>query len=235
MRGMTPVDSPVGTSGDVDVPSRVDVIKKTEELVRGKLGSESTGHDWWHAERVRATALRIAEHEGADVFVVELAALLHDVEDYKFSGDEEAGPRFAAEYLKSVGVSDGIAVRVAEIIRRISFKGARVEQFPLSLEGRCLQDADRLDAIGAIGIARTFAYGGHVHRPIHDPEIPPVLHATVESYVTSVGTTVNHFHEKLLLLRDRMNTEYGRKLADSRHRYMVAFLDEFHAEWRGNA
>jgi uncharacterized protein len=215
--------------------SREEVIGKTGELVRSKLDEESTGHDWWHVERVRATALRIAEHERADVFVVELAALLHDVEDYKFSGSAEAGPRFAHEHLSSLGVSGDIADHVSDIIRRMSFKGANVEQLPLSLEGRCLQDADRLDAIGAIGIARTFAYGGHVGRPIHDPELAPTPHDTVDSYLNSKGTTINHFHEKLLLLRERMNTEFGRKLADERHRYMVAFLDEFHSEWQGQA
>lgn len=133
------------------------VLAETERFVRVRLGEEPTGHDWWHADRVRATAVRIAEMEGADVFVVELAALLHDVDDYKFSGGEEAGPRFAREYLLSVGVGEGVAGHVAGIIRGMSFKGAKVELAELSLEGKCVQDADRLDAMGAIGIARTFA------------------------------------------------------------------------------
>jgi len=211
------------------------VLVETERLVRLKLGEEPTGHDWWHADRVRTTAVRIAEMEGADVFVVELAALLHDVDDYKFSGDGEAGPRFAREYLLSIGVGEDVAEHVAEIIRGMSFKGAKVELSELSLEGKCVQDADRLDAMGAIGIARTFAYGGFVRRPIHDPDILPVMHSSADAYVDSKGTTINHFHEKLLLLGDRMNTEFGRKLAEGRHQYMVEFLERFHVEWGGHA
>jgi uncharacterized protein len=212
---------------------RPEVIEKTERVVRAKLGEESTGHDWWHAERVRATALRIAAEENADTFVVELAALLHDVDDYKFSGDEHSGPRFARDHLLSVDVSETVANHVSQIIHRISFKGARVAQLDLSLEGKCLQDADRLDAMGAIGIARTFAYGGFAQRPIHDPDVVPVMHNSAASYVGNKGTTINHFHEKLLLLRERMNTEYGKKLAEERHRYMVDFLQQFDAEWQG--
>jgi uncharacterized protein len=211
------------------------IVTKTERLVRDRLGEESTGHDWWHADRVRTTALRIAGEEGADGFVVELAALLHDVDDYKFSGDEEAGPSFACGYLLSTGVSAEIAEHVAEIIRWMSFKGANVEWRELSIEGKCVQDADRLDAMGAIGIARTFAYGGFVHRPIHDPEVPTVLHTSADAYINSKGTTINHFHEKLLLLRERMNTAFGRKLAEERHQYMVEFLQRFAAEWGGHA
>lgn len=212
-----------------------DVVQRTEALVRDKLGNESTGHDWWHAQRVRKIAVRIAEHEGADTFVVEIAALLHDVDDYKFSGSEEAGPQFAASWLKSLDVDAETADHIAQIIRRMSFKGAMVVEQPLSLEGQCLQDADRLDALGAIGIARAFAYGGYVKRPIHDPAEPPVLHVSAESYMTSRGTTINHFHEKLLLLTERMNTEHGRALAESRHKFMQRFLDKFDEEWAGRA
>lgn len=210
-----------------------ELIRKTEEVVRSKLHNESTGHDWWHADRVRSTAVRIAREESADAFVVELAALLHDVEDFKFSGSEDTGPRFAGDFLLSIGVAEQDANHVAEIIRNISFKGARVEPAPLSLEGRCIQDADRLDAIGAIGIARTFAYGGYKKRPIHDPDVAPVAHDSVRSYLDTKGTTINHFHEKLLLLRERMNTEFGRKLAEERHRFMEEFLAEFESEWSG--
>ena len=216
--------------------SSVDVIvAETERLVRDRLGDESTGHDWWHADRVRVTAVRIAAVEGADPLVVELAALLHDVDDYKFSGDEEAGSRFARSYLLSAGVSVNTADQVADIIRWMSFKGAKVELPELSLEGKCVQDADRLDAMGAIGIARTFAYGGFVRRPIHDPDVPAVMHASADAYINSKGTTINHFHEKLLLLREWMNTDFGRKLADERHRYMVDFLERFHTEWGEHA
>lgn len=219
----------------MSLPGARAVVAQTEKLVRAKLGEEPTGHDWWHAERVRKTAVRIAAEEKADVFVVELAALLHDVDDYKFSGDENAGPNFAREYLLSVEAGVEVAEHVSEIIRHMSFKGANVEQVALSLEGQCIQDADRLDAIGAIGIARTFAYGGFVQRPIHDPGTPPVMHTSADSYINSKGTTINHFHEKLLLLRERMNTDSGRKLAEERHRYMTGFLERFDAEWHGHA
>lgn len=224
----------IAVEGQVD-EFRKTIVRKTESLARKKLGDEPTGHDWWHAERVRATALDIARHEGADLFVIDLAALLHDIEDFKFSGSEESGPRFAVEWLLSMSVDNDVAEHVAEIIKRMSFKGANVRQLPLSLEGQCLQDADRLDALGAIGIARVFAFGGHRGRPIHDPGVEPVMHSSAQSYMASVGTSVNHFHEKLLLLRDRMNTPRGRALADERHEFMVQYLDRFHAEWKGSA
>jgi uncharacterized protein len=210
-----------------------DVVARTEQVVREKLGDESTGHDWWHADRVRTTAVRIATADDADVFIVELAALLHDVDDYKFSGDAEAGPTFARNHLLSVGADAAVADEVADIIRQMSFKGANVQQPELSLEGQCVQDADWLDALGAIGIARTFAYGGFVRRPMHDPDVLPVLHTSVDAYVSSRGTTVNHFHEKLFLLRTRMNTDFGKQLAEERHRFMEGFLQHFHAEWQG--
>lgn len=207
------------------------VVAETERVVRDTLGGEPTGHDWWHADRVRRTAVCIAEAEGANRFVVELAALLHDVEDYKFSGSEEAGSAFAHAHLVSLGVDERDAEHVADIIRHMSFKGADVPPRRLSLEGECVQDADRLDAMGAMGIARTFAYGGFVRRPIHDPGIAPVMHTSADSYMSSKGTTINHFGEKLLLLASRMNTVLGKKLAEDRHEYMEEFLSRFHAEW----
>ncbi|MDN3353768.1 HD domain-containing protein [Actinomadura sp. DC4] len=213
---------------------RAGVIRETTLFARKELGvEESTGHDWWHVDRVRMVALNIAECEGADPYIVELAALLHDIEDYKFSGSDEAGPRAAAEWLISLGVEDEVTKEVAGIIRWMSFRGAKVEEVPLSLEGECVQDADRLDAIGAIGIARVFAYGGHVKRPIHNPDMAPDLHTSAESYVTSKGTSINHFHEKLLLLKERMKTPTGRRYADSRHERLVEFLRDFDAEWTG--
>lgn len=227
--------SSISTVDESLSPFQVEVIRRTEVLAREKLGNEGTGHDWWHAERVRATAAEIARHESADIFVVDLAALLHDIEDFKFTGSDESGPRFATQWLASLGVGDLVVAHVGEIIARVSFKGAHVEQLPLSLEGKCLQDADRLDALGAIGISRVFAFGGHRGRPIHDPDVAPQLHTSKESYKNSVGTSINHFHEKLLLLKDRMNTAHGRLLAGRRHDYMVGFLDEFHAEWAGRA
>ncbi|HKN98232.1 MAG TPA: HD domain-containing protein, partial [Pseudonocardiaceae bacterium] len=214
-----------------DTASDRDVLAKTEDYVRGQLGSEPTGHDWWHADRVRSLAKHIAAHEGADMFVVELAALLHDVADAKFTGSDGTGPRAAREWLGSLPVEPGTVESVATIIERMSYKGALVPEEPLSVEGRCVQDADRLDAMGAIGIARTFAYGGYVRRPLHDPETPAETHATADAYRNNVGTTINHFHEKLLLLKDRLHTEPARRIAEQRHDFMMLFLDRFHDEW----
>ncbi|MFI7677615.1 HD domain-containing protein [Actinophytocola sp. NPDC049390] len=208
-----------------------DVVTETERVVRDRLGDEPTGHDWWHADRVRRTALHIAEEEGADPVVVELAALLHDVEDYKFSGSEEAGPAFAHAHLTSLAVEEHVVTHVADIIRHMSFKGANVALPPLSLEGKCVQDADRLDAMGAMGIARTFAYGGFVGRPIHDPETAPFMHDSAADYMNTKGTSLNHFDEKLLLLASRMNTVPGKRLAEERHVFMERFLQQFRAEW----
>ncbi|HEY1570775.1 MAG TPA: HD domain-containing protein [Pseudonocardiaceae bacterium] len=209
-----------------------DVVARTEDHVRGLLGREPTGHDWWHADRVRSLAKAIAEREGADVVVVELAALLHDVADAKFTGSDETGPRAAREWLGALPLGLDTVESVATIIERMSFKGALVPEEQLSVEGRCVQDADRLDAMGAIGIARTFAYGGFVRRPLHDPDIPAEMHATRDSYRNNVGTTINHFHEKLLLLKDRLHTESARQIAEQRHDFMVHFLDQFHHEWQ---
>ena len=215
------------------MPSAETVIARTEQLAKDKLAGESTGHDWWHVQRVRDIAVQIAEIEGADRFVVELAALLHDIDDYKFSGSEAAGPQFAKAWLEGQGVDPAAVMRVTDIIAGMSFKGARVARPELSLEGRCVQDADRLDAMGAIGIARTLAYGGYVRRPIHDPGCEPELHDSPEKYMANRGTTINHFHEKLLLLAERMNTDHGRHLAKFRHEFMERFLEQFHAEWSG--
>lgn len=211
--------------------SKHEVVTETERVVRDLLGDEPTGHDWWHADRVRRTAVWIAEAEGADPLVVELAALLHDVDDYKFSGSEDAGAAFAYSHLISRGAGEPVAERVADIIRHMSFKGANVAPRPLSLEGQCVQDADRLDAMGAMGIARTFAYGGFVGRPIHDPGITPVMHVSADGYMKTKGTSVNHFREKLLLLASRMNTVRGKALAEERHAFMEQFLQQFHLEW----
>jgi uncharacterized protein len=211
------------------------VLEQTAHFVKGELSGEPTGHDWWHARRVRALACEIASREGADCYIVQLAALLHDIGDFKFTGDEEIGAKMAAEWLSSVGVEVAVVSAVKDIIRGLSFVGAGVPEVDLSLEGMCVQDADRLDALGAIGIARTFAYGGYARRPIHDPGVPPVIHDTAESYRTSVGTTINHFHEKLLLLRDRMRTRTGQEMAVARHEYMVDFLQQFEMDWNVTA
>jgi uncharacterized protein len=211
-----------------------EIIQKTTQHVRRLLSGEGSGHDWFHVERVRNTALRIAREEGADLFVVELAALLHDVADWKFAGgDHEAGPRAARDWLSALDVQPAIIDHVSEIIAGLSFKGAGVETPMRTLEGRCVQDADRLDALGAIGIARAFAYGGHKGRALYDPAIPPEPHASFEAYKKNAGSTINHFYEKLLLLKDRMSTASGKRLAAARHTYLEEFLGEFFAEWEG--
>lgn len=170
--------------------------------------------------------------EGADLLVVELAALLHDIADWKFAGgDETAGPRAAREWLERLGVPTDVTNHVCAIIAQMSFKGAGVQSTMPTIEGKVVQDADRLDALGAIGIARAFAYGGHRGSPIHDPDLKPVLHTSFEHYKAGRGSTINHFHEKLLLLKDRMNTATGRRLARERHEFMVEFLQRFEREW----
>lgn len=203
-------------------------------MLRERLGGDSSGHDWWHIHRVRNNAVTIAKVEGADVALCELAALLHDIADWKFhGGDDTAGPRAAREWLTANGVEAPTIDRVCEIIAGVSFKGAGVATDMSNLEGRCVQDADRLDAIGAIGIARAFAFGGHFGRLMYDPDHPPELHASFAAYKTKSGPTINHFYEKLLLLKDRMQTETGRRLAAERHAFMETYLARFLAEWNG--
>jgi uncharacterized protein len=214
--------------------ARADVLARTEAHVRREMSGEGTGHDWWHVHRVRQTALRLAAEEQADPYVVELAALLHDIADHKFhGGDHTAGPRAARAWLQTAGAEPEVIGHVCEIIAALSFKGAGVPTPMRTPEGAVVQDADRLDAIGAIGIARAFAYGGSRGRPLHDPETAPEMHDSFEAYKASSGATTAHFHEKLLLLRDRMNTKAARKMAEGRHRYMEGFLARFHAEWEG--
>ncbi len=209
------------------------VVALTEARVRELLAGDATGHDWWHIERVRRLALRLAAEEGADPLVVELAALLHDVADWKLSGDADAGARHAREWLTSLGVEPAVVEHVTGIVAGVSFKGAGVPTPMSTIEGRVVQDADRLDALGAIGIARAFAYGGSRGRALHEPEEGPRLHASFAEYRSATGSTLNHFHEKLLLLRERMNTAAGRRLADERHRFMEEFVRRFLAEWEG--
>jgi len=216
------------------VLSERDIIQQTADHVRQLLSGEGSGHDWFHIERVRHTALAIASEEHADLFVVELAALLHDVADWKFAGgDHEAGPRAARLWLELLQVAPTVTNHVCEIIASLSFKGAGVTTTMRTLEGHAVQDADRLDALGAIGIARAFAYGGHKGRALYDPAIPPQPHDSFEAYKKNTGPTINHFYEKLLLLKDRMNTPTGKRLAAERHLFMERFLEQFFAEWKG--
>lgn len=213
-----------------------ELIDTTAAHVRSQSAGESSGHDWWHIHRVWRNAQAIAAGEDVDVVVVELAALLHDIADWKFhDGDLEAGPRAAREWLSGLGAADDLVAAVTDIVGRVSYKGAGVaDDMPL-LEGRVVQDADRLDAMGAIGIARAFAYGGHAGRPIHDPGMEVELHASAEAYVASRAGSLNHFPEKLLLLRDRMHTGTARRIADERHAFMEAFVERFLREWEGQA
>lgn len=214
--------------------SKKEILSKTEAYVRNKLEGEGSGHDWWHIHRVRNTALKLGIEENANLFVVELAALLHDIADHKFhGGDEEIGPATAREWLTKLNVDESIINHVCEIIRDVSFKGAEVETPMKTIEGKVVQDADRLDAIGAIGIARTFAYGGYKGRELYNPDIKTESHNSFDSYKKSTGPTINHFYEKLFLLKGRMNTESGRKLAEQRHQFMKEFVDRFLEEWDG--
>lgn len=211
-----------------------EVLALTRQHIRELLKGEGSGHDWFHVLRVTTMALRLAAEEGADLATVELAALLHDIADWKFNdGDEEAGPKAARAWLEQQGAEEELIAHVCQIIRTMSFKGAGTTSQMNSIEGKVVQDADRLDALGAIGIGRAFAYGGHIGREMFDPEVAPVLHASAEEYKKSVGTTVNHFYEKLFLLKDRMNTEAAKRLAEGRHAYMEEFIKRFSSEWKG--
>lgn len=208
------------------------LLDQTQAHVRAQMSGDATGHDWWHVERVCRLSRYLAQREGADPVICELAALLHDLQDWKFAnGDIDAGPRATTDWLTAQGAPATWIRAVTDIIRGLSFKGAGVDTTMPTLEGRCVQDADRLDALGAIGIARTFAYGGAQGQPLHDPDLPPQLHASFTAYRTARTTTINHFYEKLLLLRDRMQTETGRQLASERHVILDQFLQQFLAEW----
>jgi uncharacterized protein len=211
------------------------VIDKTTEFVKETLAGAEGGHDWWHIFRVRNLARHIAETEPADVFIVELGALLHDIADSKFhNGDEEAGPRMARQILTSLDVDMATITHIEQIIANISFKGGRNEPRFRSNELDVIQDADRLDAMGAIGIARAFNYGGFKNREIYNPGIRPNMQMTREQYKNSTTPTINHFYEKLLLLKDKMNTPTGKAMAEHRHTYMEHYLDEFYLEWNGS-
>jgi len=216
--------------------SEQEIIEKTIAFAKATLANAEGGHDWFHIERVCKNALLIAKEEKVNTFIVALGVLLHDIADSKFhDGDESLGPRLASEFLMKNKVDSSIITHVIQIIKNISFKGGNREQTFSSPELDVVQDADRLDAIGAIGIARTFNYGGFKNRKLYDPNIPPQLDMTPEEYKASTAPTINHFYEKLLLLKDRMNTNTGRKLAEKRHQYMEAFLKQFYAEWDGEA
>lgn len=210
------------------------IISKTISFVKQELAQAEGGHDWWHIYRVWQLSRRIAAVEKVDLHIVELGALLHDIADSKFhGGDESIGPRKARTFLESQQVQEPVIQHVVNIIEHISFKGGHNTGSFYSPELNVVQDADRLDALGAIGIARAFNYGGFKNRALYDPAIAPDLHMTREQYKKSAAPTINHFYEKLLLLKDRMNTSTGRKLAEERHAFMELFLEKFYKEWEG--
>ena len=212
------------------------IIDNTILFVKQQLENAEGGHDWFHIERVYKNALLIAEGVDCDLIVVKLGALLHDIADSKFhGGDETVGPKTARTFLESQNVKEDIILHVIAIIENISFKGGNFEKKFNSKELEIVQDADRLDAIGAIGIARTFNYGGFKNRPLYNPNIQPNMNMNKEEYKNSESPTLNHFYEKLLLLKDKMNTETGKKIAQKRHDFMVTFLSQFYAEWDGEA
>ena len=214
----------------------MEIIEQTIRFVKEQLKNAEGGHDWFHIERVYKNALLIAKEEKCDLEVVKLAALLHDIADSKFhNGDESVGPKTAKTFLEAQNVKEETILHVIAIIENISFKGGNFEQKFRSKELEIVQDADRLDAIGAIGIARTFNYGGFKNRALYDPEIAPNLSMSKEEYKKSEAPTINHFYEKLLLLKDKMNTETGKKIAKKRHDFMIHFLAQFYAEWEGEA
>ena len=210
------------------------LIDKTIAFVKEKLDNAEGGHDWFHIERVYKNSILIAQEEDCDLTVVKLGALLHDIADSKFhDGDETIGPKIARTFLESENVFEETINHVINIIENISFKGGNFENKFSSKELEIVQDADRLDAIGAIGIARTFNYGGFKNRALYDPSIAPNLNMSKEEYKNSNSPTLNHFYEKLLLLKDKMNTATGKKIALERHQYMENFLSQFYAEWEG--
>jgi len=210
------------------------LILATKTFVQQELANAEGGHDWFHIERVYKNALLIAEEEDVNLDIIALGALLHDIADAKFhQGDETVGPKKAQQFLQQQNVEPATIEQVIKIIENISFKGGNFQQQFHSKELAIVQDADRLDALGAIGIARTFNYGGFKNRKLYDPAIAPKLNMTKEEYKKGDNPTINHFYEKLLLLKDRMNTQKGKQIAQERHLFMEKFLEQFYAEWEG--
>lgn len=213
----------------------LEIIECTSDFVKKTLSDAEGGHDWFHTLRVYKNALNIAKSEDADVVIVALGALLHDIADSKFyDGDETVGPKISREFLQEQNVSFSRIDAVVKIIENVSYRGGNKKSNYNSIELQIVQDADRLDAIGAIGIARTFNYGGFKNRKLYDPAIDPKMNMTAEEYKKSDSPTINHFYEKLLLLKDKMNTKTALEIAEKRHIYMQEFLDQFYAEWEGS-
>jgi uncharacterized protein len=206
------------------------IISDIRKYVEKELGIESSGHDWWHVYRVWNMSVKMCEKEGGNLFVVQLVALLHDIGDWKISDDQE---NIIKGIMEKYGVEDDSIRNICKAVSEISFKGKNSHVVPSSLEGKIVQDADRLDALGAVGIARTFSYGGYSNMSIYNPELKPDLDKTPEEFKKAKGSVVNHFYEKLLLLKDLMNTDTGKMLAKDRHEFLEMYLKEFFAEWDG--
>jgi uncharacterized protein len=208
-----------------------EALKKTEIFISTHFKNEGSGHDWFHVDRVRKMAVSIGTSEGCDLFIVEMAALLHDLDDWKLNVSKSELNSKAENWLNQLAIDPDVSSFILRIIAEVSYKGAGTDTPVSSVEASVVQDADRLDAIGAIGIARTFAFGGHKNRLIYDPYVPPVMHVDFGEYQNSSAPTINHFYEKLLLLKDRMNTETAKKIAERRHEFMENYLAQFYDEW----
>lgn len=231
------ISSPIiSIENNVNRNSEPILIKQTKEFVRKHLEHAEGGHDWWHIVRVHRNALNLAEKYEVNYLVIELAALLHDIAEPKFhQGNEETGPKLATDFLRSQDVDEIVVKEVEYIIRHMSFKNTFSFSSNKSLEFQIVEDADRLDAIGAIGVARAFSFGGYKLRPFYDPDVPPAQFTNSEKYKASTSPTINHFYEKLLLIKDMMNTDEAKAMAEKRHLFMLRFLDEFYSEWEGQS
>ena len=211
-----------------------EIIDNIRHQIHKEFEGEGSGHDWWHIHRVVENALHLQELEGGERDLIEIAALVHDVGDHKFHKEANAAETLITKLLKEVGLEKKFIQKVVQIVAEVSYKGAGVQTNGNSLEAKIVQDADRLDAIGAIGVGRAFAFGGNRNRLMYEPDHTPSLHTDFESYKNDKGHTINHFYEKLLLLKDRMQTDSGRKIAQERHQFMQTFLDQFYKEWNIN-
>jgi uncharacterized protein len=214
------------------------ILQKTRDFVRTHMRGDGSAHDWWHVVRVVSLAEKIGKTEGVNLFVTELGALLHDIADWKFTdGNISIGPEMARDWLESLAVNSGDIDKIVEIVAHISYRGGTNKHIMQSIEGKVVQDADRLDGLGAIGVARAFSYGGHMDREIYNPNIKVTSFENFEDYRErhAESTTINHFHEKILFVKDRMNTRSGKQIAEHRHKYMERFLEEFYAEWDGKS
>ncbi|WP_195938120.1 HD domain-containing protein [Romboutsia sp. 1001713B170131_170501_G6] len=214
--------------------NKILMIEKTKKFVKNKLYGEGSGHDWFHIERVYNLAKYLAEKENADSFIVEMTALLHDIDDWKFSNTNDTNTTVTENFLNSINIDDESLKKIIKIIQTMSFKGGVIDSTQYTIEGKVVQDADRLDAIGAIGIARTFAYGGNKNQLMYDPTIKPIDFKSLNQVKNAQNHTINHFYEKLLKLKDLMNTDTAKEIAEKRHKFMEEFLNEFYNEWNFN-